>query len=431
MREMKDSGIEWVWEIPKFWDACLMKRLVTIGSGGTPTDNPSNWNGSIPWVTPADFDTTQHYIHAGRRCLSQSGFDSCAATIVPEGSIIFSKRAPIGKVVICDQPVSTNQGCLTCIPNPSCDVNYLYYFIATATEEYELRGSGTTFKEISSAEFGRTKIVVPSLEEQNAIANHLDSKCSQIDSIIEKTQQEIEKLKEYRQSIITEAVTKGLDPNVEMKDSGIEWIGMVPKKWGTPKICYLATVSSGGTPDRNNSRYWQGDIPWIKTGELLNERISQTEEYITEEGLQNSSAKVYLPETILIAMYGQGKTRGMTGMLDIEAATNQACAAIQVNNPSMNNEFLWNVMIGAYDAIRSIAFGSGQPNLNAEIIKHFFVPMPPIEEQIEIVKYLSSKREAVDSTLEAKRKIISRLQQYKKSLIYECVTGKKEVTSNA
>ena len=118
-------------------------------------------------------------------------------------------------------------------------------------------------------------------------------------------------------------------------------------------------------------------------------------------------------------------------MLDIEAATNQACAAIQVNNPSMNNEFLWNVMIGAYDAIRSIAFGSGQPNLNAEIIKHFFVPMPPIEEQIEIVKYLSSKREAVDSTLEAKRKIISRLQQYKKSLIYECVTGKKEVTSNA
>lgn len=422
MREMKDSGIEWIGEIPEYWmlgkiGQFYIERNTKVSDKEYPPLSVTK-NGVVPQLSTAAKTNDSD----NRKLIKQYDF------------VINSRSDRRGSCGISQYDGSCSLINIVLKPQQNmCSHYYNYVFKSDLfADEFYKWGNGIVDDLWSTKWTQMKKIYVPypPIPEQNSIANYLDSKCSQIDSIIEKTQQEIEKLKEYRQSIITEAVTKGLDPNVEMKDSGIEWIGMVPKKWGTPKICYLATVSSGGTPDRNNSRYWQGDIPWIKTGELLNEKISQTEEYITEEGLQNSSAKVYLPETILIAMYGQGKTRGMTGMLDIEAATNQACAAIQVNNPSMNNEFLWNVMIGAYDAIRSIAFGSGQPNLNAEIIKHFFVPMPPIEEQIEIVKYLSSKREAVDSTLEAKRKIISRLQQYKKSLIYECVTGKKEVPSN-
>ncbi len=205
--EMKDSGVEWIGEIPKGWNVVPTKRLMTIGSGGTPSDNILNWDGNIPWVTPADFDTSQHYLWSGRRCLSQSGYESCAATIVPGGSLIFSKRAPIGKVVICKQPVSANQGCLTCVPITSCNTNFLYYFMAAATEEYELRGSGTTFKEISSSEFGQTLMLVPPVYEQDHIANYLDSKCSYIASAISTKQNIIDKLQQYKKSLIYECVT--------------------------------------------------------------------------------------------------------------------------------------------------------------------------------------------------------------------------------
>lgn len=142
-------------------------------------------------------------------------------------------------------------------------------------------------------------------------------------------------MKEYKQAIITEAVTKGLDPHAKMKDSGIEWIGEIPEHWETPEIKYIARIGSGGTPDRNHPEYWNGDIPWIKTGELQNDIITNVEEYITEIGLNNSSAQLFNEDTILIAMYGQGKTRGMTALLRFPASTNQACAALTVTNKNI------------------------------------------------------------------------------------------------
>ena len=146
-------------------------------------------------------------------------------------------------------------------------------------------------------------IVSPNYDTQHRIADFLDDKCGKIDRYIEKQQRIIDKLKEYKQAVITEAVTKGLNPDVSMKDSGIEWIGMIPEHWDVPEIKYLVRIASGGTPDRNHPEYWNGNIPWIKTGELQNDIITNAEEYITEEGLNNSSAQVFNINTILVAMY--------------------------------------------------------------------------------------------------------------------------------
>ena len=150
----------------------------------------------------------------------------------------------------------------------------------------------------------------------------------------------------------------------------------------------FTTVTSGGTPDRKNNEYWKnGTIPWVKTTELQNNELTEIEEYITQKGLDESSAKIVPAGTLLIAMYGQGKTRGMTAYLGIEASTNQACACI-LPSENINQKYLWYYFILSYDKLRDLAKGGNQPNLNGNMIKSFQVLWPPIEKQDEYVQFV-------------------------------------------
>ena len=150
----------------------------------------------------------------------------------------------------------------------------------------------------------------------------------------------------------------------------------------------ITEVISGGTPNRNIAAYWEnGTIPWVKTTELKNDLIIKTEEFITQEGVDNSSAKLVPPGTILIAMYGQGKTRGMTGRLEIEACTNQACACILPSN-EISQVYLWKFFIFSYDHLRSMAKGGNQPNLNGDIIKNYPILYPPLSLQNEFAAFI-------------------------------------------
>ena len=148
-------------------------------------------------------------------------------------------------------------------------------------------------------------------------------------------------------------------------------------------------VTSGGTPDRNTHSYWEnGKIRWVKTTELQNCVICDTEEKITDAGVENSSAKMVPANTILIAMYGQGKTRGMTGYLAVECTTNQACACI-LPSEGINQKYLWHYMMLSYDKLRGMAKGGNQPNLNAGIIKNFPVLVPPLELQNRFAAFVA------------------------------------------
>ena len=229
MREMKDSGVEWIGEIPVEWKCSKIKHHFKIGSGTTPkSDIPSYWDGDIVWITPADFKTDDVYVSEGHRNLTQEGFESSNLEIIPAGNIIFSKRAPIGQVVINSVDLCTNQGCLTAVPLDKSNVKYYRYAMSVATNQFELAGSGTTFNEISATAFGNFILPSPNVSEQNKITEYLDRKCSSIDSVIMKQQVLIEKLKEYKLSIITEKVSNGLNPCVSTKHSGNEFIGNIP-----------------------------------------------------------------------------------------------------------------------------------------------------------------------------------------------------------
>ena len=417
-RQMKDSGVEWIGQIPAEWKRVKLKEVTNIIMGQSPEAQDIKDFGNIPFMQ-GNREFGSIYPNAVKFCDNSPKKSRI-------GDILLSVRAPVGAINVSDKVYAIGRG-LCSICATSINSKFLMYFLMLIMQDTKKFGQGSTFDAITIQELKQLPVLLPPINTQNRIASYLDRKCAEIDAIIAKQQQVIEKLKEYKLSVITEAVTKGLDPNVPMKDSGVEWIGKVPEHWKVPKIKYLATIASGGTPDRSHPEYWNGSINWAKTGELQNSELYETEEKITELALENSSAKVFAVDTILVAMYGQGKTRGMTALLKIPSATNQACAGITIYSKDITVSYLWLFLMGAYDAIREKANGSGQPNLSGALIADFNVTLPPVEEQINICKTIAMHLPHIDSIIKQKEAMIDRLVAYKKSLIYEVVTGKKEV----
>lgn len=423
MREMKDSGIEWIGEVPNDWrivrnknafvcnkelvgEKSELTQLLSLTTHGIKKKDINNAEGKLP----ESFDTYQF--------VKENDIVMCLFDL--DCSAVFSGISPF------DGMISPAYRVLSC--KESMEPRYADYWFRYISDGRKFNHYAKNIRyTLSYEEFSALPLLLPEKSEQRSIADYLDRKCSQIDAIIARQQEVIEKLKAYKLSVITEAVTKGLNPNVPMKDSGVEWIGEIPEHWQVPKIKYLATIASGGTPDRSHPEYWNGSINWAKTGELQNNELYETEEKITELALENSSAKVFSVDTILVAMYGQGKTRGMTALLKVPSATNQACAGIAVYSKDITVSYLWLFLMGAYDAIREKANGSGQPNLSGALIADFNVTLPPIEEQMNICKTVAMRLPHIDSIIKQKETIVDKLTAYKKSLIYEVVTGKKEV----
>lgn len=424
MREMKDSGIEWIGEIPADWSMKRVKHIFTRKNEKAMQQNPTILSLARDGVKVRDISNNE-----GQIAESYYNYNP-----VEEGDLLLNPmdlysgaNCSISKVQGVISPAYINLKANAGV-NPAF---YDYYFkVQYWLMAFFSYGKGVSYDNrwtLSAETLMNYPVVALSYGEQCKRADYLDRKCSQIDTIIARQQEVIEKLKAYKLSVITEAVTKGLNPNVPMKDSGVEWIGEIPEHWQVPKIKYLATIASGGTPDRSHPEYWNGSINWAKTGELQNNELYETEEKITELALENSSAKVFSVDTILVAMYGQGKTRGMTALLKVPSATNQACAGITVYSKDITVSYLWLFLMGAYDAIREKANGSGQPNLSGALIADFNVTLPPIEEQMNICKTVAMRLPHIDSIIKQKETIVDKLTAYKKSLIYEVVTGKKEV----
>lgn len=200
-------------------------------------------------------------------------------------------------------------------------------------------------------------------------------------------------------------------------------VGVIPEDWEVTTVGSVANISSGGTPSRKNLDFWNGDIPWITTTQIDFNEIYSAEQYITKTGLQASAAKWYPKGTILMAMYGQGKTRGKTAILGIGATINQACAAISVSN-KVYNKFLSYCLISNYEKIRELSNSGGQENLNSKIVKSITTPLPPtLPEQTAIANALSN----ADAYINSLEQLIAKKQQLKQGTMQQLLTGKKRL----
>ncbi len=428
-RAMKDSGIVWIGSIPSNWKIKPLKYSLQIGSGSTPdSKEPSYWDGEIPWITPADYKTKDVFVSEGHSFITEAGLKSCSTQLVPADSLIFSKRAPIGSVSISANPLTTNQGCLWGIPKQNVDVKYFYYLLSIYPEIFELYGAGTTFKEISATAFGNVKMPVPSFNEQKKIVHFLDIKFSEIISLTSVIQKEIETLEAYKKSLITEAVTKGLDKSVPLKDSGVPWFGNIPSAWKTLRIKSIASTSSGGTPTSSNPDYYDGSINWCCSYDLTGEQVFKSGRKITESGMKSIAGRLQSPGTVMIAMYGGASTIGNTGLLKCYSMTNQAVCNINFDRLIVVPEYAhYQIKMLKYIWLLYAAGTRKDPNISQDIIRNMKLIVPSVSEQLEIANFLDSKCSAIDSNISSKKHQLETLAAYKKSLIYEYVTGKKEV----
>jgi len=274
-----------------------------------------------------------------------------------------------------------------------CD-NYLYHFLPKALDSINEKTHAVTVKHLSVKGIRDITIPLPPLTEQKRIAAILDK----ADAISHKCQQAINLANDFLRSVFLDMFG---DPVTN------------PKGWEITNIGSLCNVSSGSTPSRQRDDYYKGSIPWVKTTEVDGYTIMDTEEHISEEALQESSCRLNEIGSILIAMYGQGKTRGKVGLLGIKAATNQACAVLSPSQ-KINMHYLYGFLSLSYENLRRLGQGGGQPNLNAGIIKAFSVPLPPRNLQDEfatIYEKIKSLQKEKETAQQQKNILLSSLSK--------------------
>ena len=421
--DYKESGIDWIGEIPRGWEVMKFKNISRIINGSTPrSDNPNFWDGQICWITPDDLSNTDaKYISASKRSITEEGYESCGTNLVPKGSMILSTRAPIGLLAINTVSACTNQGCKAIVPNKKMLVDYCYYLVKSAVGELNNLGTGTTFLELSRQKLADFQVVTPSKIEQEKIAKHLDEKTELIDQIVSKKKKFIELLKEKRLALINKAVTKGLDENVKMVDSGINWIGEIPKGWSVFKLKQISRIETGSTPSKTEDGFYSADngSPWVKPDNLTEFiPVIESKEKLSESGAK--FARLVPKGSVLVNCIGD---IGKIGIAGINLATNQ-----QINSVIFSRKVDEN--LGKYLIYASKEEMKARSNsvvvsiLNKTQQGNIEYAIGPYDDQKKIATYLDKKTKSIDDFINKIGNSIEFLNEYKSSLISSVVTGK-------
>ena len=421
-RAMKDSGIEWIGDIPEEWEisrnkncflcgkeivgqASASTQLLSLTTKGVKKKSETDVAGKVP----ESYDTYQVVeINDLIMCL----FDlDCSA--------VFSGLSPYNGMV------SPAYKILKC--NSSILPEYAQFWFSFIFDGRKFKSYAKNLRyTLNYDEFAVLPILLPDITAQRKIVDYLIRECAEIDAVIEQTRASIEEYKKLKQSVITQAVTKGIRPGRKMKDSGVEWIGGIPEEWDLTTVGRIATVVRGASPrPAGDPRYFNGnDTPWITVAEVTNgngKYIYRTETYLTEEGAKQSRRV----EVGTLLLSNSGATLGVPKITKISGCINDGSLAFY--NLQVNQDYLLYVFAGQTNELRKQMQGYGQPNLNTTIVKGIKLPLPPREEQKEISVFLDEIMISIDALILKKESLVCSLESYKKSLIFEYVTGKKEV----
>lgn len=409
MARYKDSGTEWIGAIPKEWEVLRLKYVSDIYAAKASLfgEWPVEKNGK-PY-TPKEWASGDEIIITGR-----------VGTI---GQYEMLSKNSKKKVVVNDNRL---------LIEPYRDKvlsHFLFWAVAIINLNDIILGSAVPL--ITATKLLNKKVVIPSLPEQQRIADFLDAKCGILDRTIDAVSRQIEDLEKYKKALITKTVTKGICKKGEtertMKDSGVEWIGEVPEEWKVSKVKHETSFIGSGTTPRSGclSFYENGTIPWIQSGDLYEtNEVTDTKQKITSEALRSSSAlKVYNKDFIAMAMYG---SIGNIAISRIAACVNQACCCLRPNARN-NLNYMYYFLKASTDNFKSKAMGAVLQNISQEKIKNQDFLVPPIAEQQQIADYLDEKCKNIDNRVQKRKQQLEWLKEYKKSLIFDYVTGKKRV----
>lgn len=408
MRKMKASGIEWIGEIPEGWEVVPVKRLCTMQAGKNLTSEQIAPEGTYP-------------VYGGngiRGFFSDYNCDGQFLTVGRQGALCGNVHKINGKVWATEHAVITT-------PSSYTTLDFLYYLLI-GMDLNQYVSSTAAQPGLAVGTLLNLKTCYPcSTLEQTQISNYLNAKCSEIDDLLTSVRSSIEEYKKLKQTVITQAVTKGVRGEREMKDSGVEWIGEIPAEWKICPLKRLASIQTGSTPSKNSSEkfYSTNGIPWIKPNNLgFSYSIEKTAEFISLDA--NSNAHIMPPKTVYVGCIGS--RIGNSGYSLISCSCNQQINAL-IFNQHMFWKYGWYLTISQEPQYMLLANGNVIHIINSTTQGNISCVVPALVEQKEIADYLDAKYAEIDKLIAKKEQLIKELESYKKSLIYEVVTGKREV----
>ncbi|MBE7690757.1 restriction endonuclease subunit S [Tenacibaculum piscium] len=420
----KNSGVEWLGEIPEHWD------LGRLGSILNPVSSKNHPNKILLSITREkgvivrdieNEDTNHNFIPD----------DLTGYKLLKKGQFGMNKmKAWQGSYGVSDYTGIVSPAYYTF--EFTKDIEPKFFHIAIRSKLYvsffgkASDGVRIGQWDLSKDRMKRIPLAIPPLSEQTKIAEFLDDKTKKIDEAIAIKTQQINLLKERKQILIHKAVTRGLDTNVKLKNSGVEWIGEIPVHWEVKKVTHLFNkIGSGTTPTSGDNKYYDGKFNFLQTGDLNDGKITKTKRTLKERAFKDfSSLKIYPKGSLVMAMYGA--TIGKLGILNIESATNQACC-IFIKSKKIETNYFFQVLLAFRTEIISFGYGGGQPNISQDLIKSLRFPIAPLSEQKEISSYIEKSSEKIAKAIGLKSEEISTLKEYKSSLINSVVTGKVRV----
>lgn len=418
----KNSGIEWLGEVPEHWELCKIKHKYGFKTGATPSSGKKEfYEGHLRWANIGDidneiiFDTNNH--------ITQEAVNSCNMTISPKGSLLYSFKLSVGQVAFCGEDMYTNEAIAT-FESRKQNLKYLYY-IAPQFIIHNANRNIYNAPLLNQDLIKNAVIILPPKKEQDKIVAYLDEKCGKINGAIDVQKKKIDLLNELKQTIITNAVTKGLNPDAPMKDSGVEWIGQVPEHWEVMKLKRCSTIKTGCTPPTSETKYYDSeDINWYTPVDIGGNKLFEAEKKISSISKIDGVCRIFPERSIYFV--GIGATIGKVSYCDEEASSNQQINAIMPNKRA-NYKFLTYVLKSQKDEIYLTANTVTLPIINQDRTGSLFCPIPSIEEQTQIVQFIETKTERIDAQISKANRRIELLSELKQSIITEAVTGKIKV----
>ena len=413
----KDSGVEWLGEVPEHWDIISLrfafqnldhKRVPLAGEDRADVEKNFPYYGASGII-----DYVADYL-----------FDENLILVAEDGANLLSRSSPLAFIATGKYWVNNHAHIL----KPTSG-NYEFWEALLQVHDYSPIVTGAAQPKLTADRLGSIRLPKPSTDEQTLIASFLVQETSKIDALVGEQRRLIELLKEKRQAVISHAVTKGLNPNAPLKPSGIEWLGDVPEHWEVKPLRMIANVVRGASPrPAGDPRYFGGDaFPWVTVAEITKDDLvdlTETDSLLTEEGAQNS--KLFPMGTLLYS--NSGATLGVPKILQINACANDGVVAFERLSRDVHPQFLYHYLASITEAIREkVKQGSGQPNLNTDIVKALRFAIPPMEEQREIVGRITDLAAQFGSLTAEVELGIELLQERRTAIISAAVTGKIDV----
>ncbi len=418
----KQSNVDWLGEIPSYWRIKRLKFSTNLINNKVSADDSP-----LPYLGLEHIESW-----TGRKIDGEINNSEGLTSSFLIGDVLFGKLRPyLAKVHLAQQNGLISSEALVIRSKAEVCGEFLKYYMLSRDFINVVDSStyGSKMPRASWDFIGNLPVLLPEIKEQQTIARFLDFKTAQIDALIAKKKTLLDKLAEKRMALISHAVTKGLDPQVKRKDSGVAWLGEIPSHWEAKRLKFVVSTYGGGTPNTGKPEYWNGEIPWVSPKDMKRDFIDATEDYLTELGVAESATKIVPVDSVLIVVRS-GILRHTIPVArnTVEVSLNQDMKALVASDCLLPGYIHWliNGLQGGLLPLWSKQ-GCTVESIEMGYMTNTIIPLPPIDEQGAILEKISRITAKIDAQVAKVIDVISALAEYRNSLITHAVTGKIDV----